>query len=393
MKRIMFVDDESTILDGLRRLLRVHRSEWEMEFSNSALMALDICEKSPVDVVVSDMRMPGMDGAELLRQMNQRWPQTVRFILSGYADLEATMRAVPVAHQFLSKPCDPAALFEVVNRACELQSLLHSLTLQSTIGKIEVLPPLPGTYATLSQKLSRSDVTTGEISGVIERDPIVCAKLLQIVNSSFFGLPRRINSVTNAINYLGVNMLRNLVLSTEIFGAMSMPLARGFSAEGLQRHVLLAAGISRAMSIDKFKTEDVFMGCMLHDIGKFVFALTMPDQYSTILTQSAGDSILDAEKAICGVTHPEVGAYLLGIWGLPYPIVEAVAHHHDPSTVKHSTFDVVDAVYVSNMLTHEFSGTAGSSGKTLDEAYLASLGVADNLAAWRSKAKELAEAH
>jgi HD-like signal output (HDOD) protein/CheY-like chemotaxis protein len=393
MKRILFVDDETSILDGLRRILRIYRDAWDMHFVSSGKEALEAMENGRFDVIVADMRMPDMDGAKLLQEVHKRWPQTVRFILSGFSDMESTLRAVPVAHQFLSKPCDPALIKRVVDRACMLQSLLNDAKMQKIAGQIKSLPALPDTYARLTKTLENPNATTADISHVIEYDSSLCAKVLQIVNSSFFGLPRRVSGIPNAINYLGANMLRNLVLATEVFSTLSGKIATDFSPSLLQRHALLTANLARVMFSDKSKAEDAFMACLLHDVGKFVFAISLPEQYSLVLAHMGeGKNELELEREIFGITHAEMGTYLLGIWGLPTPIVEAVARHHERRDVKNDSFDVVDAVYIANLLVHEAEGSNDSANTHLDEAYLASLGVAQHLTEWRSKAAEVVRA-
>jgi DNA-binding NtrC family response regulator len=136
-KRILFVDDERKVLDGLQRMLRSMRSEWEMESAISGQEALEILEGKPFDAVVTDMRMPGMDGRQLLEQVKNLHPQVVRIILSGYTDKDLILNSVGLTHQFLSKPCDPEALKTTIARACAMRLLLEDESLISVISKIE----------------------------------------------------------------------------------------------------------------------------------------------------------------------------------------------------------------------------------------------------------------
>src|SRR6202012_4878179 len=125
-KRILFVDDEEFALRGLDRLLRSMREEWEMEFVNSGDKALARMTETPFDVVVSDMRMPGMNGAELLNEVMKRHPKTVRLILSGFADRDLILKCVGSTHQYLAKPCDGHELKMAVMRASALEESLES---------------------------------------------------------------------------------------------------------------------------------------------------------------------------------------------------------------------------------------------------------------------------
>ena len=120
MTRILFVDDQQQVLDSLRDALRPQRHEWEMLFATSGADALAELERAPCDVVVSDMRMPGMDGAALLGHVEHSHPAAIRIVLSGSTEREVVMRAAAVAHRLLAKPCDVEELVRVVTRSCAL---------------------------------------------------------------------------------------------------------------------------------------------------------------------------------------------------------------------------------------------------------------------------------
>lgn len=398
MIRILFVDDEPKILDGLRRMLRHQRRRWEMVFAPGGEEALAELERGQFDVIVTDMRMPKVDGAALLKHAQDRYPNTVRIVLSGHMELEATLRAVPVAHQFLTKPCDPEVLEEVVERACNLRVLLDNEAVRQMVGGMESLPSLPRLYSALTKALADPEVPLSEVARIVEQDVAMCAKVLQLVNSAFFGLPRRISNIQTAVGYLGTTTLKNLVLSAEVFHAFEdAERAGGFSIESLQSHALLTASIARHLSPEKRMAEDAFTAALLHDIGKLVLAARLPEHLSRVLAAvgASGHPFHLAEEELGGVTHAEIGAYLLGLWGLPYPIVEAVAHHHAPGRVNQRRFDVLAAVHIANALAHEQESTppgAVQPTREIDPCYLEALGVAGHLDAWRALAAEHAGA-
>jgi HD-like signal output (HDOD) protein len=377
VKRILFVDDEQRILDGLRRLLRDKRAEWDMVFVDSGTKALEQLRAASFDIVVTDMRMPGMDGAALLAHVKEEFPDVVRLVLSGYSDPEATMRAVPVCHQFLNKPCDVNLLKETIARTCALRALLAATTLQSIVGEMGLLPSLPRVYANLTQALGDPDVSLASVANIIEQDMAMCAKVLQLANSAFFALPHSVSSVQAAIGTLGTATLRNLVLSVEVFRIFENRVDKAFSLEAMHQHSLLSAAIAKRLLSDARKREDAFAAALLHDVGLLVMAMSEP---------RARDAIAQAPE----VHHEEIGAYLLGLWGLPHAVVEAVANHHTPSRVPHPHFDVVAAVHVANVLAHEQAGDVveGQPRQSLDMAYLETLGVAGFLSGWRAIAAD-----
>jgi len=393
MKRILFVDDEPQILEGLQNLLRRQRDKWEMVFAQGGEKAVELLEQGHFDVIVTDMMMPGIDGAALLKIVGEKYTNTVRIVLSGYTELAGAVRAIPVAHQFLTKPCRPAELENVVERACNLQLLINDEALQKTIGKIETLPPLPRMYAALTKALSDPDTGADDVAKILEQDMAMCAKLLQLVNSSFFVSAKQITSVQFAVVRLGFQIVKNLVLSLEVFKSNAPIQIEGFSAENLQKHALLVANIAKQICPNPQQSEDAFMAAMLHDIGTLIMAMEMPDKLkqAIALSQAEGLPLEKAEEKLFGVTHAEIGAYLLGAWGLPYPVVEAVANHHRPQRVLSHSFCPLAAVYIAEGLVSEIEADSESPA-LLDLDYVEALGVTDQLSSWRKMTeKQMAE--
>jgi HD-like signal output (HDOD) protein len=395
MKRVLFVDDEPHLLDGLRGRFWRNRDEWQMEFVSSGEAALETLGRGDCDVIVTDIRMPTMDGAELLRLVRQRHPRVIRIAPSGYTEMESALRALPVAHQFLSKPCDSAVIENVLERACSLQSLLADPAIRNAVGSVGELPSTPRIYSALTQMLADPDVDQRAVAGVIEQDPAVSARVLQIVNSAFFGLSQPIAGLTQAVLHLGIEAIKNLVFTAELF--RSFPVRNGFSVDLLQQHSYLTAKIAASIVNGHSKAQDAFTAALLHDVGKLVMASKLPGQFAEAmrLCLQSARPLHEVERQLHGFTHAEAGAYLLGLWGLPYPIVEAVAHHHAPRRVKQCAFDTLAAVFVADHLawqqTPERGAQVGAAVEPLDMAYLESLGVAGELQGWEAVAQQQAE--
>jgi HD-like signal output (HDOD) protein len=392
VKRVLFVDDETRVLDGLRRMLHKHRNLWDMVFVSSGQAALDELAKSGFDVLVSDMRMPQMDGAALLAVVQEKYPKVVRIVLSGHTEMEAALRAVPVAHQFLSKPCSPEQLLEMVKRATGLKDLLADATLQHTIGRIKQLPAFPRTYHALLAALHNPNVGMKEIAGIVGRDVGLCAKLLQLVNSAFFGLSRRVTSIETAVSLLGTNMVKNLVLSLEVFQG-TPGHNRLFSTDVLQQHCFFAGNVARSLLKDAHEADDAFAAGVLHDLGELILLTGLPDLFRE--TVRRGTETKTSRHAVelekMGVTHAEVGAYLLGLWGLPYCIVEAVAHHHHPRDVDGANVRVLAAVHVADRLLQETQlgdQVAEATPGEIHPACVEALGGAALLPEWRKLVEE-----
>jgi HD-like signal output (HDOD) protein/CheY-like chemotaxis protein len=395
VKRLLFVDDDQNVLDGLRSLLRKQRKEWEMSFVTSGDAALSALATAPFDVIVSDMRMPVMDGAALLRRVQQDHPHVVRIVLSGQTELEASRQMVHVAHQFVSKPCDGQDLHLVIERACNLRKLLEHPALRQAVGEIGQLPVKPAVYSRLVEVLANPRSSMSDASRVIEKDIGTSTKVLQVVNSAFFGLPRRVSDIATAVSYIGLEMVKALTLSVEMKASQAnIKAPPGFSVDALQEHGMLASRIARRLLPDKLKAQDAFSAAMLQDAGLLVLLSKLPGTFQKILVRAreGGIPLHEAELEILGVSHAEIGAYLLGIWGLPYSIVEGVAYHHAPAAAASQGLDVVCAVHVASALADEVSPADRDkhpgAGIALDEAYLEAHGLTSQLPSWRAIARE-----
>jgi len=392
MRRVLFVDDEPRFLEGLRRLLRTQRDQWEIACAPSGESALALMEASPFDVIVSDMRMPGMDGAALLSLVREKYPQVVRIILSSQAELSTALRVVPVAHQFLSKPCDAQMLRVAIERACHLKALLHDDSIRSMVGGLGELPSLPRTYHALTLALADPNTSIQKVAAIVEFDVGIAAKILQLVNSAFFGIARSITNIQGAVGYLGVSTLRSLVLSVEVFRVFAPkgPI-QGFSLEDLQRHARLTSYLAARLPVPSHLVDITMVAGILHDVGKLIMAWKLTGRFKKLMAEAEQEQcpLYKVEEREYGFSHAEIGAYLLGLWGLPYAVVEAVALHHAPDRVPHQNFDAASAVYIANLLAQELDSSPALSGENElqgDLEYLVSLGVQKDVPKWRAMA-------
>jgi putative nucleotidyltransferase with HDIG domain len=394
--RLLFVDDEPFVRDGIRRLLSRRRPEWELSFADSGSAALGVMDAGTFDIVVSDMRMPGMDGAELLTQVRERDPGVVRIILSGQSDREAALRAARVAHQFLAKPFDAPFLEATLDRLCSLRELLSDETLQDLVGGLESLPSAPRLYTQLVELLARQEASLDEVVGVLNQDPAMCVKVLQMVRSAFFGTQLDTVSIEEAVARLGFNVIKSLALTAGVFAAFKQNgEIPGFSAGAEQQHALAVARAAQRILRGGPNADEAFMAGMLHDVGKLVLASKKPEVLRGLLEQARaeGQNLAHVERQVLQTTHAEIGGYLLGIWGLPRSVVEAVANHHAPLRLSHPRFDTLTAVHVADALVRELESSAseavpGSQGRA-DGEYLEAVGVADRLPEWRDQVQSL----
>lgn len=216
-KRLLFVDDEPNVLSGLKRSLHAMRAEWDMEFVDSANAALAALEKQPYDAIISDMRMPLMDGADLLEEVKKRYPDTVRMILSGQSSRGAVFRSISPAHQFLAKPCDPQELGSRLKQAFATRDLLSNQSVKTVVSRMRSLPSLPTLYGEVTAELQCEEPSFQQIARIISKDVGMATKIIQLANSAFMGTSGRVSSLVQSLTLIGLDNIRTLVLSVNVF--------------------------------------------------------------------------------------------------------------------------------------------------------------------------------
>ena len=337
-----------------------------------------------------------MDGAMLLGQVRFLFPDAARLILSGYSDVALTTRAIPVAHRILAKPCDGIELQTTIESFCALQDLFCSSDLRRVIGTIGELPSLSRTYIELAQAAQDPNTSLTTVAKIMGKDIAMVAKILQLVNSGFFGLAQTVNSPEAAVAYLGLETIKNLALATDTFKVFTPApgIAPSF-CEDMQRHAQRAALIVGILPLPA-KLRDVgIVSALLHDIGELVIACKLPHEFCAALelTRATGCSQVEAEEQIIGTSHAEIGAYLLGLWGIDRLVVEAVAHHHRPDRIPYTSFDASTALYLADRLAGELDGHPDSAKgipvRESDDALLEALGLSQQYSALRERAMEL----
>ena len=421
MRRVLFVDNDPGAARELQKALEPMCPEWEMEVVESGEEVLDIMSRNPFDVVVPDISIQGMDGIELLDIVGERYPETVRIIHSELSDPEEVLTSTMAVHQFLMKPCSAETMKNTIERTCTLRDLLRDDTLKKIVAGTRNLPSVPVLYNLIVSEMQSEEPSIKKVGHLISQDVSMSAKILQLVNSSFFALPIKITDPQQAAVFVGIESLKSLVLSLHVFSSISKDAELcGFSLLKMWRHSLrtgrLAADIARAEEADRKVVEEAMIAGMLHDIGKLIL-LKVPRKYNKVmeLTETTGCSFAEAEYIVMGTSHSELGAYLLGLWGLPHNVVEVVAFHHNPSRLiesmfatpnestqedsdgtgsknvgpefqsaedKTTGFNALTAVHIANAMTTQGNCSTETSFPDIDMSYLKKLGLTDKLPEW-----------
>jgi putative nucleotidyltransferase with HDIG domain len=389
-RRVLFVADEPALLDGLQRTLHPLRAEWELDFAPGGPAALDRLAEEPADVLVADAHMRAVPVDQFLTEARRRFPTAVRIALTAETDRFKLIRLLSLAHRVLTRPCQPDDLRNAIRRACSLQELLNSPALAAVVGRLGSIPTLPAIYTKIVDELGRPDYSIDAVGELVGQDVGMAAKLIQMANSALVGLRWPISTPAQAVRILGAEWTKSLALAAGIFSRYDPNLLRPFSIEALWDHsrkvANLAGRVAEAEGAGERVVREAALGGLFHDIGRLTLASQLPGPYREVLARIGQDglTVSAAERAVLGASHAEVGAYLLGLWGLPDAVVEAVAWHHAPSRCPGSGFTPLTAVHAADAVLHPEDGDP-------DLVYLTRLGVEGRLPEWRALARQAAD--
>ncbi len=392
---VLFVDDEPAILRLLPRVLADMRGNWRMNFAESAAQGLELMARDPFDVVVSDLRMPEMNGIEFLKEVRERHPLSARIIYSSYSDQQSILECVGIIHQFLPKPCPLEWLKAAVERAAMIHSLLPNTAMREKVSQMERILSMPPLYLELVRQLQSLDTSIEDIARTVSQDIGMTAQILKIVNSAFFGLAQQTSNVAEAISFMGVETVKYLVLAVGIFRQFESRKLGGISLGTLWQHSVRTAHAAKLIAKRESggcqMGEDAMAAGLLHDLGKLVMASNYVKRYEEVGRNALEKRVewLVEEREAFGFDHAEVGGYLLGLWGLPTAVVEAVAFHHFPTKSEGTSFSALTAVHAANVLIQtQRPSYGGIVPPQVDLLYLAKIGRVNALDSWRAELDE-----
>jgi putative nucleotidyltransferase with HDIG domain len=395
---VLFVDADRRVHQSLRRIVVARNLPFDLFSATSSAQARQILSARICDVIVSDANLPDMEGSGLLAQVQERWPMSLRILMTEEGGMRVISSLLASAHQLLTKPATPECLLNTILAALRLRFLLMDSRLREIVHRLEHLPVVPAVYTALTRELQRENCSNQSVAEIVSRDMSLTTAILKVVNTPFFGLSRRVDEPLQAVNILGANLVRGLVLSEGVLRPQDPDMYPGFNTEQLWGHCLLTARCCRAVMRQECPTgpavEDAFLAGLLHDVGKIVLAEGCPEDYVGILKESQARNVPLAlvEAETLGVTHAQIGAYLLGLWGFSESVVIAIAQHHGP--VPGSPLSLLSAVlHVVDVSLHDcYVRASGYAPHDLEEQLLDLAGGTDTLQQWKTLVESELEA-
>ena len=390
-KNILLVDEDALVLKALKRSLRRFKDQCNVYYAQSAKGALAQLDQDGIDVLITEVRLIDSDSELFLRSFLKRHPSAARIVLTGYTSSDAIFKFAGLAHQLLAKPWSDQTLIETIERADLISRMLADDGMKQTLNLIESFPTIPSVYLELTEKLKNNEASMEEIGAIIIRDPSLTIKLLQIVNSPYYGLPIPVTDPQKAVNLLGLDIVKGFVLSSGIFKQYEQSSIVCLQIDTLWQHSLKAANIVRQIAkrerLAKEIEEASFVASLLHDVGKIIIASNFPNEHREICsrTASGGLPFWHAEQLVLGVSHAEIGAYLLGLWGLPLTIIKAVQEHHRPNMDEHTQIDQTVLVHVANAIEKASGPPSRNPIEDLNADVIARLNLGGSIAQWQQQ--------
>ena len=389
-KRILFVTKDQALCHGFQSQSAV-QAGWTAQSVRTGGEALGLTHQFSFAAVVADVVLADMGGLELLDQFLQRQPSAHRFVLSEVSDTENTVKCMGKPHRHLMQPLSARTLLKALHQAFAHEVWLPSQTVHGLLAQMQHVPSPPGTYFKVVEEIRSPQASLDKIGELIAEDPAITAKVLQLANSAVFGLELQVNQPLEAIAYIGLETTKALVLLAHTVSSFDKVKMAGFSLEKLWRHSVSVGRMAQKIALMENggleAAEMAFAGGLLHDIGKLLFYANLPGLFgkTLALAQEEKCTFWDAEEQLFpNAGHAELGGCLLGMWGLPQPIVEAVALHHCPRQLAGPGFHPLTAVHVADVLDHEMNPDGPVLVPvSIQAGYLAELGLAHRAEHWR----------
>lgn len=398
MNSVLFVDDEEHVLKGLQLAFHGARSSMNVYTAHSGEEALNaLAAHDDIAMIVTDLHMPQMDGIELLKTAMQQYPYVVRCMLSGNLSGETTIQASQYAHQMLSKPCETNHLRDVVIRALDVRKRLDEFSLRDELLSLGGLPSIPTQYSQIVAELNAPKPSMERLTEIIRRDPAMSVKVLQVVNSHGMA-GHEISDIDLAVRYIGLESLKSFVLMAELFSSQDdLETQSGFNIDDLWNHGIEVGEYASAIAATETEDPAILGRCytagLLHDLGILFFASKLPQRFAEALQHAAESqkTLMNAEKDLFGATHAEIGGFLLDLWGLEMPVVNAITYHYFPSAAPEEVYmvhenmavDPLMVVHVANYFSED-QDTIGDSGVSsgVDVDYLQKMHSLEKLDHW-----------
>jgi putative nucleotidyltransferase with HDIG domain len=382
---VLFIGGNPVWFHQAERDIYCLQPTWLCQRAENGARALDLMQSASFDALVLDGR--AVNETDLQGDLQEKIRRSICLVRCDVSDRSAIARWNRSGITPVPEDGDAAALVAGLTRARRLRDWMAERAVQKLLSLVHKLPAVPRLHAQVTEQLRLPDASIRTVALLISQDPVMSAKILQVANSAFFGRAQEVNDAADAVMVLGTERVRSLILLAGVFSQYGDARSACFSPETIWDHSLQVAMFARAIAFAETKdarmAETAFTAGLLHDIGKLILAANVPEMYGAVQRVQASKKVSqqEAEQIMLGTTHAELGACLLGTWGLPLQILEAIAWHHVPERSTDNGLTLLAAVHVANVFAHADSQDGASDPIKL--GFLLRVGLGDCRDRWR----------
>ncbi|SEG49656.1 HDOD domain-containing protein [Marinobacterium lutimaris] len=392
--KILFIDPHSAFVTWGSGLVQ-EGCNWEIVRNDDQRVALELLRQTAFDAVIVGAISSFEREIGILKQVSQIKPKVARILLSPPLSSTKLAKALDVVHRTIFQGASIEEIIASVEQTVLVTRQLYRDKVVRSFGAFRQLPSSPSIYRELSNALSSERTNTRDIAIIVERDPALAVRIIRLVNSSYFGLNRTISSLTEALTLLGVRTVRGLALSGHLNA--HYPDDSGwklFSFDRMNQRALSVARLAQEIATPFAKNnpalkDQAFLAGLLLDVGMLMLAAEQGEGYLKVLRFAARKKqpLHLVERMAYGVTHAELGAYLLDMWNLSPQVVEAVMMHHNPEESVGQTFNALCAVHIADALLPTIDNELGVDlSATLSEEYIERMDVKAHMPTWKMAA-------
>lgn len=398
--RVLFVEGNEALRLALPALLHERSSRWEAAAVATAAEALPALASRPHEAIIANVQLPDGNGVELLNKVGQQFPGVARVLRCGPEDKSLLRGFVGLPPLRVTKERKAAELETALACALLVNGWTQDESLKKLLPRMQKLPTMPDLYTQVMAKLTSPNSSLDDVGKLISRDPALTARMLQMVNSPAMGLASPVAGAVEAVLHLGVERVRAMILIANASLQFDADQCKGFSQASLWQHSIATATLAHAITLEE--THDAalagqaFSAGILHDVGKLLFAANLTEEYGRTISTATQQQLTawEAERLAFGASHAELGACLLGTWGLPLGVLRAIAWHHTPGQSDDGAFSILTAVHAANALAHGGQDKSADTADSLrvDRNYLKRLGLTERWTRWRTIAEQTRQA-
>jgi putative nucleotidyltransferase with HDIG domain len=395
LKRVLFIDSNEAILQAYKEQFQYKGEDWQTFFATDATTSMEILTYSAIDIVIADLRMPMVETEPLFLLIQKGWPKVVRVIVSPTSATSKDIDLISLSHRFITKPSNLEELETIIDSIYYLQRIVLSDETRKVASEIDSIPALPEIFKQLTEEINSSDPSMKRVGEIIARDVGLSADILKMINSPYFGLKNQVSSPEHATKLLGLEVVKGVALSASLMHSFALTGINMDRVESVVEHSLVTANITKLIleseKVSSVLVDMAFSAAILHDVGYLMFASSnvISEKYQGAIEISEANyrPLWEVEREILGTTHGEVGAYLLGLWGFPDAIVEAVAFHHTPGKSAGDSSMILCALHLADIFTDEiFPKLSFGSPGGVDYSFLERMHISSHKDSWRQMA-------